>query len=244
MSDQVADLPIYDILQMLKREIFRDIRVAVPAKIAAVHASGGTVDVNVMLMQKTTQQGLPNGLDVAYPQLLSCPVFTVQGGGVGAVMPVAVNDECYVLFSDRALDGWYANGSAVPLPSRRMHDINDGVVVVGLNSLQNPLLTPLAANEGGICETKNENGAAVVVNSSTHLISLFNESQNLADTLADLVTAIGALNTALGVLNTAIAGESAIIPSAASTALGNEAAITAVVTSLTAVQTQLTGLLY
>lgn len=245
MSNSVAHaVPVYDILQMLKNEIFRDLRVCVPGKISAVNAAEGTVDVNVMLMQKTTQQGLPNGLDVAYPTLLSCPVFTLQGGGAGAVFPVAVNDECLIIFGDRTLDGWYENGAAVPLASRRMHDIADGFVLVGLNSLQNKLLLSASASEAGVCETKNATGAAVVLNPTTHLVSIRNGTQNLATTMAALVTAINSLNTALGTLNTAIANEGSVLTTAGPIATTNEAAITAVTSALTTVQTQLKGLLY
>jgi hypothetical protein len=232
MPNPVAAVPFYDLLQMLKKDILKNLRVMVPGSIAAVNGDG-TVNVNVLLMQKVPQQGLPAGLDVAYPQLTNRPVFTVQGGGIGAVMPVTVGDECMVVFADRAIDAWYANGAAVPLPSRRMHNITDGIVLVGINSQQSPLLTPLEANEGGICETKNAMGAAVVINSETHLASIRNGTENLATILGLLMTTLLALNAALASMTTGTI--------ASGTTQTTIAALTA---TLTTVQTSLEALLY
>lgn len=226
MGNKLSYSPLYDTLQQLKSEIFKGLRVCVPGSIAAVN-SDGTVNVQVGLMQNVTQQNTPLGLPVTYPLLTMCPVFTLQGGGIGAVMPIKKNDECIVVFSDRCIENWFSTGQPNPLPSLRMHDISDGFVFVGLNSMANPLLTPLNANEGGICDTKNALGAKVAVNSTTHKITIANATQDLATILGNLVIA-------LGVLNTAIAGESATIPAAASAAAANTAAITAVTVALNA----------
>ncbi len=170
-----------------------------------------------------------------------CPVLSVQGGGVGAIMPVAVGDECMVVFSDRCISAWFATGQPMPLPDFRMHDISDGFVLVGLNSFQNLLLTPLLPNEGGTCETANATGAKVVVNSVTHKISIKNATGGLFTTLTNLNTALTALNVGLTAFATTL---SSAVPATAPACSALIAAVAAVQVQITAVQTEVTGTLY
>lgn len=179
MSNKVAPSPFYDILKQLKSEIFADLRVCLPGSIADLNPVTGTVVVQLGVMQNIQQTNYPKGLDFAYPQLIDCPVFTVQGGGVGAVMPVNIGDQCLVIFSDRAIDNWITTGEPNPLPSLRMHSVSDAFVLVGLNTLANPLKTSLVAlnQEGGLCETDATvigSGAKVTIQPSTHKISISN----------------------------------------------------------------------
>lgn len=205
MSNKVADSPLYDIFQQLKMETFKDLRVCLPGSIVGIDLPTGTVSVAPGVMQNIAKQGLPKGLDFKYPTLTMCPVFTLQGGGVGAVMPIKIGDGCLIIFSDRCISTWYSSGQANPLPSLRMHDISDGFVLVGLNPAPevNKLKTPLSANEGGICETKSFTGAKIVVNSVTHKVDISNSTKNLATILGTLVTTINALNTTLAAMTTA-----------------------------------------
>lgn len=196
MSNKVAPSPLYDIFQQLKTEIFKDLKVCLPANITAVNPDG-TVDVLPSVMQNIAQVGLPTGLDFTYPQLVSCPLVTTQGGGVGVVMPVEVGDECLVVFSDRALNNWFMTGDPAPLPSFRMHDISDGFVLVGLNSIANLLVTSLLpSGEGGLCETAASAptiGAKVTINPATHKISISNGIAGINSLFLILTTVFTAL---------------------------------------------------
>lgn len=230
MSNQIVNTPMYDSLMQFKRTIMSELRVSLPGTISGV-GTDGTVDVTVGVMQNVAQQGSASGMDFLYPKLLACPVFTVQGGGVGAVMPIEIGDECLVVFSDRCINNWLLTGQATPLPDLRMHDINDGYVLVGLNSGGNVLETPLDDFEGGICETANLNGAAVVVNSATSLISVRNGTQNLKLTVLD------SLLDALTLLNLGIIADAGVIPNAA-------AAATAANITIALIKANLAQLLY
>lgn len=223
--ERSAKLSLYDLLQQFKTEINRDLRVCVPGKIVSVNLENATVNVSILVTQRIYQTNLPLGVVQPYPILENCPIFSIQGGKVGAIMPVSAGDECLIVFSDRCIDGWFETGEATPLPSIRMHDISDGFVFVGMNSMTNPLNTPLDAGEGGICVTNNGFGAKVAINPITDLITMQNATQSLLLVLTSLITS-------LATLNTAIAGESDTIPIAAGTALTNEAAIILVQTAL------------
>ena len=229
MSDiTISPIPPLTQLDLIKRDIFSKLRVCVPGSIAAVNAENGTVDVAVGLMQRTPKLNMPRGVPVSYPLLEHCPLFTVQGGGVGAVMPVSVGDGCLVVFSDRCIEAWFATGQPNPLPSFRMHDISDGFALVGVNSLQSLLNTPLDPGEGGLCETKNAFGVKVAINPTTHKVTVQNDTQNLFTVLTNLVTALAALNTAIATTSPTN------IASAQTIAVTNETAITAVQTALAA----------
>lgn len=218
MSNKVAPSPVYDILQQLKTEIFKDLRACLPANISGINLDG-TVNAIPSVMQNIAQKGLPSGLDFTYPELLSCPVVTIQGGGVGFVPPVAAGDKCLLVFSDRAINTWFTTGQPNPLPSMRMHDISDGFALVGLNSLRNPLVTSLAVlGEGGLCETKASAptiGAKVAINPATHKISISNGvagANSLLLILTTVFTALaadpgldGASHAALAAANAALA---------------------------------------
>lgn len=238
MSNQTTVAPWYDTLQRFKGGILASLRVCLPGTVVAVDSVKMTVDVAVGVLQNVSKQGLAGGLDFKYPTLLACPMVTMQGGGVGAVMPVEAGDECLVVFSDRCIDEWYKTGQATPLPNFRMHDIGDGFAIVGVNSMANVVSLPLLANEGGICETQNAAGAKVVVNSATGLISIKNGTQNLYTALTDLTTAVKDLIMVLNTLTTTGG------PTTQTISAATVAALVPVTASLTAVQLELDGLLY
>lgn len=71
---------------------------------------------------------------VAMPLLLDCPVIFPGGGGFSLTFPIAVNDECLVVFASRCIDSWW-DASGVQRPAElRMHDLSDGFVLVGPRS--------------------------------------------------------------------------------------------------------------
>jgi len=117
-------------------------------------------------------------------------------------MPITVGDGCLVVFADRCITTWFSTGQANPLPDFRMHDISNGFVLIGVNPNLTPILTPLLAHEGGICETKSATGAKIAANSTTHKITIANTSGTLLAALTTLITALGTLtvNTGTGVI--------------------------------------------
>jgi hypothetical protein len=114
-----------------------------------------------------------------------------------------------------------------------MHDISDGFVLVGINSQVSPVLSPLAVGEGGIAETESSLGAKVAINPTTHKVTVANATQNLATTLALLMTTLTSLNAALAAMTTGSI--------AAGSTQSTIAALSAVLTTVT---TDLAALLY
>lgn len=71
------------------------------------------------------------GKEVAYPLLVDCPVWVQRGGGGYLSFPVNAGDYCLVLFNDRDIDRWHETGQSYAPNTYRMHDISDGLVLLG-----------------------------------------------------------------------------------------------------------------
>ena len=93
---------------------------------------------------------------VNLPLLVDCPVYFPSGGGVLLTFPIAAGDECLVIFANRCIDAWWqlgcppdANGRPQPQVQAefRMHDLSDGMVLPGFDSLPNvaPSISTTAA---------------------------------------------------------------------------------------------------
>lgn len=77
---------------------------------------------------------------VSYPQLVDVPVLILQGGGGSLTFPITPGDTGIVMFCDRDMDNWFNAGLMTVPNSNRIHDINDAVILIGINNL----LTPIA----------------------------------------------------------------------------------------------------
>jgi len=111
------------------------------------------------------------------PLLLDVPLLMIGGGGMTLTMPVAVGDECLVLFADRCIDAWYQSGCPVSngqintqnQAAFRMHDLSDGFALVGLRSL--PRI--LSGYSQTSMQLRSDDGNCVIdMNPTTHNIEM------------------------------------------------------------------------
>lgn len=65
------------------------------------------------------------------PLLPHVPVCFPHGGGVSMTFPLAQDDECWVIFGARQIDGWWQSGAAQPPSDFRSHDLSDAVCLPG-----------------------------------------------------------------------------------------------------------------
>ena len=104
--------------EALKREIFSQMRCALPGKVVSFDAGTQTACI---------QPGIVSG-GVVLPLLTDVPVF----------MPVSfmVNpgDYCLVVFADVDIDRWLVSGEAEEPGSGRMHSLSDGFAFVGFKA--------------------------------------------------------------------------------------------------------------
>lgn len=108
---------------------------------------GTIVDFDAKSMSATVQlaiQGVQTKLDgtrqnITIAPLQHVPVFFTGAGGHTLTYPIAAGDECLVVFSERNIDAWYQHGGVHPPMDWRMHDINDGIALMGSRSQPNVL---------------------------------------------------------------------------------------------------------
>ena len=79
-------------------------------------------------------------IPMSYPVLADVLVACWGGGGCSLTFPIAPGDECLVCFNDRCLDSWWSTGSTATPPNvPRIHDLSDGIALVGVRSIPNAL---------------------------------------------------------------------------------------------------------
>lgn len=142
---------------------------------------GSIIDFDAATMTATVQlaiQGVQTKLDgtrqnITIAPLQHVPVFFTGAGGHTLTFPVAAGDECLVVFSERNIDAWYQHGGVQPPMDWRMHDINDGIALVGSRSQPNVL------GSGG---SGSNSGGSSAPQTSTKTVQLrSNDGKTLVD---------------------------------------------------------------
>ncbi len=105
-----------------------------------------TQSASIMLALKRVESIAADGTRTLKerPVLLKCPCMILFGGNSFLSMPIAPGDNCIVLFNDREIDQWFAKGGIQTPVTYRMHDVSDGLAIVGIRSLQNSISDYLA----------------------------------------------------------------------------------------------------
>lgn len=129
-----------DKYRALAEKIGSELRAAAPGIITAYDPGKQTATVQLAIRERLRQ---PDGsaLDTQLPLLLDCPVMMPRGGGFVLTLPVAVGDECLVVFADACIDAWWFSGGVQNQMERRRHDLSDGIVIPGLWSQPRKLPT-------------------------------------------------------------------------------------------------------
>jgi hypothetical protein len=87
------------------------------------------------------EQGKTQNVDL--PLLGDVPVVFPCGGGFTLTHPIKGGDECLIVFTSRCLDGWWDSGESSAPPDTRMHDLSDGIAIVGPRSQAGKLDPPV-----------------------------------------------------------------------------------------------------
>ena len=191
-----------DILQMHEEKLRQNFHCVKIGIIQSYDATKRTAQVQVSFRRLMWDDTITD-----YPVLFDCPVYTLQGGGMGAQFPIAAKDECLLLFADSDIDLWYQNGGAQVPNSGRNHDVSDCICLVGLNSLAKPLSLALAVDEGGVADANAKfsvKAGKVHISNQTQdfktMMDTFLTSTASATTAAQIATAAGILKTAFDAL--------------------------------------------
>ncbi len=107
----------------------KDLHTCLPGIIASFDPATQTASVQPAIKRIFTERGAVN-----LPLCVDVPVAFPGGGDFFLTFPVKPGDECILLFSERAIDYWHVSGDTQPPAEYRMHDLSDGIAIVGLNS--------------------------------------------------------------------------------------------------------------
>jgi len=139
--------------------------------------------INVAKVSINFKKQFVDGTELSYPLLEECPVFVLGGGDGFVSCPVKKGDTCLVLFNDRNIDTWYLSGQVKAPQDGRCHNIADGIALVGIRSVIDPMPTPSQS----VCVNGGSNKVSIK-NSTTDLKTLINK-------LIDLVASISGSNS-------------------------------------------------
>lgn len=145
-------------------------RVAMPGIIHSFNSATQTAEVQPTVKETILDEnGAPQVL--ALPLLLDVPVVFPRAGGFVLTMPVALGDECLVVFADRCIDAWWQSGGLQPEAELRRHDLSDGFAILGpwsqarLVSNFNTAAAELRSEDGGAKITLNNSGVTIQASS-------------------------------------------------------------------------------
>jgi hypothetical protein len=172
----------------------QDIRVAMPGKITEFDSDNQTATVKPLLNETFIgDDGEPFATEL--PEIYKVPVMSLAGGNYSLRLPVAVNDPCLIIFTDRALDQWQDKGSPQDPILTRRHDLNDAVCIVGLRA-EPQKLSNFDTNSA---ELGTQDGPQVRVTSSEVQLG-----GNSGETVANFVALANLVTDALNQLKNAI----------------------------------------
>jgi hypothetical protein len=164
-----------EILDDKTAEIFASLNCVNIGKVESINSSEQTVEVTLQIKRLAQ-----DGTSTAWPMLVDCPYFVLQGGGAYIDMPIAAGDFCLVLFNDRNIDTWWNTANMTDPRTPRKHSMSDGIALVGLNPKPQAL-----DHDGTKTRVINENGIEFNGNTKTFV------------THAELDTALQTFMTAL-----------------------------------------------
>lgn len=141
-----------------------DLRVAEPGVVTGFDVATQTVTVQLLLAEKIRQAA--GGVDnVPIPPIFHLPIVFPRGGGWTLTMPIAVGDECLVVFGDMCIDDWWQSGYGSPSKPTianqigpRRHDLRDGFALFGISN-QKRLIEDYSTTS---CQLRSDDGTVAI----------------------------------------------------------------------------------
>ena len=111
-----------------------NLHTATIARVVAVSTT--TIDVQPVINR------VVNGESIPLPVFTKVPPVFMQGGGSYTAHPIAVDDYCLLVFTERCFDRWYEGQDNRRPAEFRMHDYSDGLAIVGVNPRAGAITIP------------------------------------------------------------------------------------------------------
>ena len=106
-------------------------RVAYPAFVNAFDAAKQVITAQVAIMQ------IEDGVHKEISLLVEVPILIPTVNNYHITLPIKEGDEVLCVFADRCIDAWLVSGEISQQNVHRVHNINDGFAIIGVNSYPN-----------------------------------------------------------------------------------------------------------
>lgn len=182
----MADATYTDLLEEVKNNAIKDVRVSMPARIISFDAKSKTAQVEIMLNMEDAE-----GNPVEYPPLIDCPCMFTRGGGFHVVHGYNQGDNGVVLFSDRCIDSWFESGAKTVPMDFRIHSMSDAYFLGAVDNLTD--VSPII--DDAIFIGKDDNSAGLQINSDGSVILKGSSFEIQPLTTSNGITNTGLINT-------------------------------------------------
>lgn len=157
---------------------------ALPGIVESFDPDAMTVCVQPSIKGQVQDEG-GNASSVDLPLLTDVPVVFPCGGGFTLTHPIKPGDECLVIFASRCIDGWWQSGGVGGTPDERMHDLSDGIAIVGPRSQPRKLVPAVDADN---VQLRTDDGQAHITMMPDYTIRAQNPTAKIEMNPAGVIT--------------------------------------------------------
>lgn len=182
----VEDASLTDVLIEHARAINIKLNCHAIAQIQAFNSEKQTCTATINYQREVVsrnQDGTYSSKPKNYPILVNVPVIVMSGGTANLTFPIKKGDDCLILFNDRDMDTWLTSSTIQPPNSNRLHDLVDGIALVGLK----PYTKAIADYDMDRVRLQNDKA---YVGISADKIKIANDLHTLHDILQDIISAL------------------------------------------------------
>ena len=129
MKDNLLPNNINNLANAIIEQVFKTLNCVKIGRIIKFYTEDKTADVEILAKQKK--------LDGTFQNITLLKKCLVLGNRI--TTPILEGDDVVVLFNDYDLNAYFETGTAQEPYSTRKHDLSDGIVLMGLNSLVNAI---------------------------------------------------------------------------------------------------------
>ena len=114
-------------LRAAVESVMSELHVCLPGRVERYDHAEQRAEVKPLL-----RRNYRDGEESDMPVIADVPVIWPRAGGASLTMPVQAGDGVLLVFADRSIDRWLAQGGEVTPNDRRKHDLSDCVAIPGL----------------------------------------------------------------------------------------------------------------
>ena len=140
---------------------------AIPATIVAFDPENQLAQVQIAINTL-----LVDNKEIEIPPLINIPVAFIRGGGFSFTQPIAVGDECLLVFCEKSIDRWKTSGAGFTAENTHRHALSDAIASVFISSQPNKIPDfdaenlQLKKDDGSVSVTLKKDGSFDIVSNS------------------------------------------------------------------------------